>query len=51
MTAQAIREASAAYPLETAYGGAEHAVNWLNERAEEIGAAHDWAASAVEGER
>lgn len=32
--AQALRDASDAYPLETAYGGAEHAVNWLKQRAE-----------------
>lgn len=34
--AQVLREASYAYPLETAYGGAEHAVLWLKERATEI---------------
>ena len=39
IAARALREASAAYPLETAYGGAEHAVNWLKARADQIGAA------------
>lgn len=32
LAAQTLREASAAYPLETAYGGAEHAVQWLKDR-------------------
>lgn len=36
IAAQTLREASDAYPLETAYGGAEHAVIWLNERADHI---------------
>jgi hypothetical protein len=36
IAAQTLREASDAYPLETAYGGAEHAVLWLKERATEI---------------
>ena len=33
IAAQTLKEASEAYPLETAYGGAEHAVMWLQERA------------------
>lgn len=33
IAAQALRDASSAYPLETACGGAEHAVLWLKERA------------------
>jgi len=37
IAAQALREASDAYPLETAYGGAEHAVMWLKERSEDMG--------------
>lgn len=37
--AQTLRDASDAYPLETAYGGAEHAVMWLKERASEVRAA------------
>lgn len=37
--AEALREASDAYPLETAMGGAEHAVLWLKERAEQLEAA------------
>lgn len=36
IAAQTLREASDAYPLETAYGGAEHAVLWLKERADRI---------------
>lgn len=36
IAAQALREASDAYPLETAYGGAEHAILWLKERADRI---------------
>lgn len=36
IAAQVLREASDAYPLETAYGGAEHAVLWLKGRAEGI---------------
>ncbi|XAZ30642.1 hypothetical protein AAHB34_15975 [Paenarthrobacter ureafaciens] len=34
--AQTLRDASDAYPLETAFGGAEHAVLWLKQRAKEI---------------
>lgn len=34
--AQTLREASDAYPLETAFGGAEHAVLWLKDRAKQI---------------
>jgi hypothetical protein len=49
--AEALREASAAYPLETAYGGAEHAVNWLKDRAEYIEAVPTGAASLVEGDK
>lgn len=45
--AQALREASDAYPLETAYGGAEHAVLWLKQRAEEIEAVPTGAASVI----
>lgn len=50
LEAQTLRKASAAYPLETAYGGAEHAVNWLKDRAEHIEAVADAAASLVEGD-
>jgi hypothetical protein len=46
--AQALREASDAYPLETAYGGAEHAVLWLRQRAETIEAVPTGAASVVQ---
>lgn len=45
--AEALREASDAYPLETAYGGAEHAVLWLKERAANIEAVPTGAASAL----
>ncbi|AYR01050.1 hypothetical protein PBI_ISOLDE_82 [Arthrobacter phage Isolde] len=48
--AHALREASDAYPLETAYGGAEHAVNWLRERAEHIEAVPTGAASVIQGD-
>ena len=48
IAAQALREASDAYPLETAYGGAEHAVTWLKQRAETIGAVPVGAASLVQ---
>lgn len=41
IAAHELREASAAYPLETAYGGAEHAVQWLKARAEHIGKHHE----------
>ena len=47
--AQALREASDAYPLETAYGGAEHAVLWLKQRAETIEAVPTGAASVMKG--
>ena len=36
MAAQTLREASDAYPIETAYGGAEHAILWLKERADAL---------------
>lgn len=45
--AGALREASDAYPLETAYGGAEHAVLWLKERAAYIEAVPTGAASVI----
>jgi ribosomal protein S7 len=48
LEARVLREASAAYPLETAYGGAEHAVNWLKDRAEYIEAVPTGAASLVQ---
>jgi hypothetical protein len=39
-----------AYPLETAYGGAEHAVIWLSERAAHHEAAADAGAFVLPGE-
>lgn len=39
--------AANAYPLETAYGGAEHAINWLRERAADLEAPDTFGASAL----
>lgn len=50
IAAQALRDASEAYPLETAYGGAEHAVLWLKERAEQFEAVPTGAASFMSTE-
>lgn len=51
IAAQTLTNAANAYPLETAYGGAEHAINWLRERAKDLEAPASAGASLIQGEK